>query len=90
MAPGLVASGRAAGWQSPPGDVSPKPKGGHRAGTGRLGADAYVNAERVACRYEDLAPGQRCPVCGQGSLYRSSGFLPISEAETTLENGVTS
>jgi hypothetical protein len=47
-----------------------KPKGGHRAGTGRLGAAAYAGAERVACRYEARAVGQRCPVCGQGSLYR--------------------
>jgi hypothetical protein len=46
-----------------------KPKGGHRAGTGRLGADAYEGAERIACRHEDLAVGQRCPVCGQGTLY---------------------
>jgi rubredoxin len=46
-----------------------KPKGGHRQGTGRLGADAYVGAERVECRHEELAVGQRCPVCGQGTLY---------------------
>ena len=46
-----------------------KPKGGHRTGTGRLGADAYVGAERVECRHEELAAGQRCPVCGQGTLY---------------------
>jgi len=46
-----------------------KPKGGHRAGTGCLGADAYEGAERVECRHDELAAGQRCPVCGQGSLY---------------------
>jgi hypothetical protein len=46
-----------------------KPKGGHRPGTGRLGADAYVGAERIECRHEELAAGQRCPVCGQGTLY---------------------
>jgi hypothetical protein len=46
-----------------------KPKGGHRRGTGRLGADAYGGAERVECRHEELAVGQRCPVCGQGTLY---------------------
>jgi hypothetical protein len=28
-----------------------------------------VGAERVECRHEDLAVGQRCPACGQGSLY---------------------
>src|SRR4030095_6735477 len=46
-----------------------QPKGGHRPGTGRLGADAYEGAERVECRHEELAVGQRCPVCGQGHLY---------------------
>ena len=51
------------------GEVVPTPTGGHRAGTGRLGADAYAGAERVECRHEELAPGQRCPVCGQGTLY---------------------
>ncbi|MDH3602097.1 MAG: hypothetical protein OEU26_20995 [Candidatus Tectomicrobia bacterium] len=59
--------------EAPP-DASPTPdrvkaKGGHRPGTGRLGADAYVGAERVECRHEELAVGQRCPVCGQGNLY---------------------
>jgi hypothetical protein len=46
-----------------------KAKGGHRAGTGRLGAVAYAGAPRVECRHEELAVGQRCPVCGQGNLY---------------------
>jgi hypothetical protein len=36
--------------------------------TGRLGAEAYTGAERVACRHEEWAVGQRCPVCGQGTL----------------------
>ena len=45
------------------------PRGGHRPGTGRLGAEAYEGAERVECRHEELAVGQRCPVCGHGTLY---------------------
>jgi hypothetical protein len=49
---------------------SGKPRGGHRAGTGRLGADVYEGAERVECRHEELAVGQRRPVCGQGRLYQ--------------------
>jgi hypothetical protein len=57
-----------------PPDASPrperiKPTGGHRLGTGRLGAAAYVGAKRIECRHEELEVGQRCPVCGQGSLY---------------------
>jgi transposase len=66
---GDAVTGREASSQGSPGAVSPKPKGGHRAGTGRLGADAYVGAERIECRHEELAAGQRCPVCGQGTLY---------------------
>jgi hypothetical protein len=46
-----------------------KPLGGHRPGTGRLSADASVGAERIACRHAELAVGQRCPVCGQGTFY---------------------
>jgi len=44
-------------------------RGGHRPGQGRLGAEAYGGAERVECRHEELAVGDRCPVCGQGRLY---------------------
>jgi hypothetical protein len=46
------------------------PSGGHRPGSGRLEVEAYVGAERVECRHEALAVGERCPVCGQGRLYR--------------------
>jgi transposase len=34
-----------------------------------LGMATYAGAERVECRHEALAVGQRCPVCGQGRLY---------------------
>jgi transposase len=54
-----------------------KPKGGHRPGTGRHGAEAYGGAERAQCRHEELAPGQRCPVCGQGTLYELSPGVEI-------------
>jgi hypothetical protein len=64
-----AVAGSEVDWQISPEAVSPKPKGGHRTGTGRLGADAYVGAKRIECRHEELAPGQRCPVCGQGTLY---------------------
>jgi len=63
----------ATGNQAPPG-AAPRPEraqptGGHRPGTGCLGAAAYTGATRVECRHEELAVGQRCPVCGQGTLY---------------------
>src|SRR6266478_3877170 len=68
-APCLETTGCEAGSGASENEAKPKPKGGHRAGTGRLGADAYVGAKRTECRHEDLAVGQRCPVCGQGTLY---------------------
>ena len=67
--PGGDAAGEDAGAEPSGTETSPKPKGGHRPGTGRLGAEAYVGAERIECRHEELAVGQRCPVCGQGTLY---------------------
>jgi hypothetical protein len=39
-------------------------------GHGRQGADMYRAAQTVACRHEELAVGERCPACGQGTLYR--------------------
>ena len=49
--------------------VKPPRSGGHRPGYGRLGTETYEGAKRVECRHEELAVGQRCPVCGQGRLY---------------------
>src|SRR6266849_648834 len=69
VAPSAAAAGGAAALDASQGEAKPKPQGGHRVGTGRLGAEAYVGASRVECRHEDLAVGQRCPVCGQGTLY---------------------
>ena len=69
VAPCLETTGCEAGSGASENEAKPKPKGGHRAGTGRLGADAYVGAKRTECRHEDLAVGQRCPVCGQGTFY---------------------
>src|SRR6266487_356298 len=51
--------------------------GGHRPGHGRQGAAAYTGAARVTCRHETLAVGERCPVCGQGRLYRLAPGVDI-------------
>ena len=56
---------------------SPGMAGEHRPGHGRQGAEAYVGAERVVCRHETLAVGERCPVCGRGRLYRLPAGLEI-------------
>lgn len=50
---------------------------GKRRGHGRLGNEAYIGAERVECRHETLAPGESCPLCGQGTLYRLPPSQPI-------------
>jgi hypothetical protein len=44
-------------------DTEPRP------GHGRLSIETYSASERVACRHQDLAPSDRCPVCGIGWLY---------------------
>ena len=36
-----------------------------------------MGAERVVCRHETLAVGERCPVCGRGRLYRLPAGLEI-------------
>lgn len=56
---------------------SPGMAGEPRPGHGRQGAEAYVGAERVVCRHETLAVGERCPVCGRGRLYRLPAGLEI-------------
>jgi transposase len=69
VTPRSETTGRAASTGAAESEAQPKPQGGHRPGTGRLGAEAYTGAERVECRHEALAVGQRCPVCGHGTLY---------------------
>lgn len=41
-----------------------------RPGHGRQRAEVYREAQRVECRHEELAVGERCPACGRGRLYR--------------------
>jgi hypothetical protein len=41
-----------------------------RSGHGRQSATVYREAQRVECRHEELAVGERCPACGRGRLYR--------------------
>lgn len=77
VAPSLEVTGGAASPGVSQGEVGPRPKGGHRAGTGRLSADAYVGAQRTECHHEELAVGQRCPVCGQGNLYELPSGVEI-------------
>jgi len=68
-----------------------KPK---RKGHGRKGAASYHGAERIAVVHPSLRPGDPCPACHQGKLYRTNrpavlvrirGQAPISAAVHELE-----
>lgn len=74
---GVEAVGCDEGAGASQSEASPQAKGGHRPGTGRLRADAYSGADRVECRHEELSPGQRCPVCGQGTFYELPAGVEI-------------
>jgi hypothetical protein len=65
-------SAAASGTEAPPGGAASGQgiAGAHRAGHGRQGAEAYVEAAGVVGRHETLAVGERCPVCGRGRRYR--------------------
>lgn len=41
-----------------------------RKGHGRNGADAYHGAERIEVPHDSLQPGDACPECGQGTVYK--------------------
>jgi transposase len=62
---GPESQGRKATGGGEPAEDRPR-----RPGHGRQGADVYEAVQRVACRHEELAVGQRCPACGRGRLYR--------------------
>jgi transposase len=44
--------------------------GGPRSGHGRNGAEAFRGAPRVEIVHPKLKPGDRCPGCGRGNVYR--------------------
>jgi len=43
---------------------------GKPKGHGRNGAEAYTGADRVSVKHGSLKPGQRCPKCLKGKIYR--------------------
>jgi transposase len=49
----------------PEGEPREKPKG-----HGRNGAEAYTGAKRIHVAHGSLKPGQRCPKCEKGKIYR--------------------
>ena len=62
------ATGPAAGAPgAPAGQPADKPK---PPGHGRNGAKAYVGADRIPVPHDKLHPGDLCPACQKGKLYR--------------------
>lgn len=59
-----------------------------RRGHGRRGADAYTGAKRVVCNHDELQVGQRCPLCGCGSLYRLPDGVEIRIDSAGVLNAV--
>ena len=52
--------------ENPAGASSQEKPRGH----GRNGADAFTGARRVCVAHGPLKPGERCPKCGKGKIYR--------------------
>jgi len=49
---------------------SPAPIKPKRRGHGRIPVSAYENATCIPVFHENLRPGQQCPLCGRGSLFK--------------------
>jgi transposase len=52
------------------GDGTQKSSEKKAKGHGRNGAAAFTGAKRVCVEHGSLKPGQRCPKCGKGKIYR--------------------
>jgi hypothetical protein len=53
-----------------PGEAAQQSPAKKTKGHGRNGAAAYTGARRVHVEHESLKPGQRCPKCTKGKIYR--------------------
>ncbi len=49
---------------------SPEPEPAAPAGHGRNAASAFTGAEKVSVQHAQLKPGDRCPECREGRVYR--------------------
>ena len=57
---------------TPAGTSAERSKHDKRKGHGRRPANEYRGADKICISHESLEPGQRCPKCGKGKLYRQS------------------
>jgi transposase len=51
--------------------------GRRRPGHGRIPARRYIGCEQVAVTHESLSPGDTCPRCGDGDVYRQARWSPL-------------
>jgi transposase len=66
-----------AGVMQPPhqeADASPKTR---PKGHGRNGADAFTGGEKINVGHKDMKPGDRCPECLKGKIYRLQDPSPL-------------
>jgi hypothetical protein len=90
-----------AGLPTPPPRPNPPPSGSEsegqkkKPGHGRNGADAYAGARRIQVPHGSLKPGDRCPNCEKGKVYRQKdpgvrirvvGQAPIQATVYELEH----
>jgi hypothetical protein len=84
-----------------PSAVSSEPEAGSssaenkppRKGHGRNGASAYAGAKRIEVPHPTLQPGDACPECGKGTVYRKppavvvriTGHAPLEATRYELE-----
>jgi len=74
------ASGPPDGSGDGPKEAKARPKKARAKGHGRRPAAAYETARHVAVHHETLSPGDRCPLCGRGTLFdleQAAVFLRI-------------
>ena len=64
---------------SAPGDeAAPQPAAPHRRpGHGRNPASQYTGCAQVMVTHASLRPGDACPQCGNGTVYRQSAWSPV-------------
>lgn len=77
-----------------PGDLAGESSFEKAKGHGRNGAEAFTGAKRVCVPHASLKPGQRCPKCEKGKIYRIkepavliriTGQAPLEAAVYELE-----
>jgi transposase len=61
---------------SPPNAPDARPPRRRRRGHGRIPASQYTGCTQVLVTHESLCPGDACPDCGKGTVYRQSEWSP--------------